>query len=258
MSFGSKGLSFAMVACAAGVASAQPVIQSEQFFTDRWGPSVGFPTLNGDYLHLFTTVVSPDLPAQVSAVATQGAIVRPLNFFTGPIFAEKNFERFLTNTSLTGAWNLAVTDSGGTANGSFAAIADPEFLPLLQNVQVTGTGTTPTLSWDLPDLGAFDADSIRVRAVIAATGVQVFQSALLPVAAASFTFQSGVLALGETYEFRLLLDDFDGQRLENRSNTFAPVYTAAVGAIPEPGTWGLMLGGLALLGALRRRGERAR
>jgi len=219
------------------MATAQPAIQAPAFYTDRWGPSVAFPTLNGDYLHLFATVLSPDQPNQVTAVATQGAIVRNMAFFSGPIFAEKNFESYLTNTSLTGPWNLTVTDTHGSTNGSFAAIADPEFLPLMQNVQVSGAGTTPTVSWTLPNLSGFDVDAIRVRAVIAGTGVQIFQSALLPTTTSSFSFQSGVLALGETYEFRILLEDFVGQMEENRSNTFSPLLTTTVAAVPEPESW---------------------
>jgi len=233
------------------MATAQPAIQAPAFYTDRWGPSVAFPTLNGDYLHLFATVLSPDQPNQVTAVATQGAIVRNMAFFSGPIFAEKNFESYLTNTSLTGPWNLTVTDTHGSTNGSFAAIADPEFLPLMQNVQVSGAGTTPTVSWTLPNLSGFDVDAIRVRAVIAGTGVQIFQSALLPTTTSSFSFQSGVLALGETYEFRILLEDFVGQMEENRSNTFSPLLTTTVAAVPEPESWALLLGGLALF-AVRR------
>ena len=242
-----------VTAGATGAASALPVIQSEQFYTDRWGPSVSFPTLQGDYLHLFTAVNSADAPADVSAVATQGALVRQLNFFTGPIFAEKNFERYLTNTTLTGPWDLTVTDSSGSANGTFAAIADPEFLPLVLGLQAVGDGLTPTLTWTMPDLTEFDVDGIRARVVNAATSAQIFQSDLLPSSTTSFDVPAGLLVAGTTYEFRVILDDFAGQLLENRSNTFSPLYTATVAAVPEAETWAMMFGGLALVSAFVRR-----
>lgn len=237
-SFASLALGVSMCAT-----HAAPAIQSTSFFTDHWGPSVAFQTLEGNFLHLFTTVNSPDAPANVSAVATQGDLVRQLNFFTGPIFAEKNFERYLTSPTLTGAWNLVATDTSGSSNGSFAAIADPEFLPLVLGVQVAPNGLTPAVSWILPDLTGFDVDGFRVRAVVAGTGVQTFQSALLGPTTTSFIVPAGVLDAGVGYEFRILMDDFNGERLENRSNTFSSVYTAAA-PVPEPGSLALMLAGL--------------
>ncbi len=242
----------------AGAAHAGPTIQSASFFTDTYGASQSFSSLLGNYLQLSTVVVSPDPASQVSAVASQGALVRELNFFTGPIFAEKNYNRYLSNTSLTGAWNLTATDSTGSTAGVFQAIADPESLPLLASLQVTADGLTPSLDWVLPDLGAFDVDSILVRVVVAETSVQVFQSARFDTGVTSFTLPGGVLLPGLGYEFRVMLEDFAGNRLENRSNTFSSVY--AVSAIPEPGTYALMLGGCLAIGlfARRRAGDRAR
>jgi hypothetical protein len=251
MGLPTKVLTAGVLALGACWASAAPVIQSTSFYTDRWAPSVAFPTVSGDYLHLFTTVVSADPASQVSAVATQGALVRPLDFFTGPIFAEKNFERLLTNTTLIGGWNLVATDSSGSANGFFAPIVEPEFLPLMQNVQVLGTGTTPTVTWQLPSFSGFDPERIRVRAVIAATGVQIFQSAVLPTTTTSFTFADGLLQQGTGYVFRILLEDIESAGLENRSNTFSGVYAP----VPEPQSWALLLAGVLALAAfpIRRR-----
>lgn len=236
---------------AAGSVAAAPIIVRTNFFTDVFGASATFGVAAGNYLDLDTTVTSPDVAADVSAVATyslDSTVVRTLNFYTGPIFAEKNFDLFLTNTTRTSAWNLAATDSSGTSNGVFAAIAAPEFLPLVMNLHVIGNGTTPTIAWDLPDLSGFDVDRIRVRATDAATGVQIFQSGNLSPTATSFLMPGGILLLGNGYEFRVMLDDTESGRLENRSNTFSGVVV-----IPEPGSVALLGLGLAGLAAARRR-----
>lgn len=236
---------------AAGSVSALPVIERAAFYTESWESSVSFPTRSGDYLHLYAAVSSPDVPELVSAVATQGDLIQPMRFFTGPIFlGEKNFELFLRNTSRTGAWDLTVTDSSGSATGVFPAIANPQILPFLENIQVMAHGLTPTVTWELPDLSGFDVDAIRVRAVESETGRQIFQSDVFDPTSTSFTFGSGVLSYDIAYEFRLLLDDFDGTRLENRSNTFSSVYTATV--VPEPSGVMLMLAGVGLLGVAGR------
>lgn len=243
------------IGISASYAHAAPTIQSASFYTDHWGPSFAFPALNGEYLHLFTTVASTDLPPNLTAVAKQGELTRELFFYTTPILAAKNFERFLTNTTLSGAWNLVVTDTTGSANGVFPAIVDPELLPLMRDVQVTPGGLTPTVNWTLPDLTAFDVDGIRFRATVAGTSAQTFQSGLLDPLTTSFTLPAGVLTAGVAYEFRILLDDLDGNRLENRSQTSSPLYTATA-PIPEPATLALMLAGLgAVVGysAFRRR-----
>ena len=236
--------------CAAGSISALPVIDRVLFFTDFYGSSVTFPTRLGGYLNLDTRVISPDAPELISAVARQGDLIQPLSFYSDAIFTEKNFNRRFRNFSLTGAWDLTVTDSSGSVAGIFPAIADPELLPLLQNVQIFAHGLTPTVTWELPDLSGFDADFIRVRAIEAATSRQIFQSAFLDLSSGSFTFDRGVLSEGVSYEFRLLLDDFDGFRLENRSNTFSSIYTAT--AVPEPSALMLMLAGAGLLGLVGR------
>ena len=241
-----------LAATAVGSVAAAPSIVSTRFFTDVYGPNATFITA-GSYLQLDTTATSSFAPGSVTAVATytlNPLIIRTLNFYTGPIFAEKNFNLFMTDTTRTSGWTLAVTDPSGTASGSFSAIADPEFVPLVLNLHVDLNGTTPTIAWNLPDLTAFDLDRILVRATDAATGVQIFQSGNLSALATSFVMPGGVLQLGNTYEFRVMLVDLASGQLENRSNTFSGLVTLAV---PEPETYALMLIGLAAVSVVARR-----
>ena len=234
-------------------ATAAPVIIRTDLFTDVISANATFGVAAGNYLQLDSTASSPFLPSQMTAVAVNvldPSISRSLNFYTGPIFAEKNFNRFLTNLSLTSAWNLHVSDPSGTTSGVIDAIAEPELLPLLLNLHVVQDGSTPLVAWDLPNLSGFDADRTRVRVTDAASGVQIFQSGALAVSATSFMIPGGVLSVGETYEFRVLLEDLEGASgLENRSNTFSGLVTL----VPEPGI--LTLLGLAVAGmaAMRRR-----
>ncbi len=225
-------------------ASAAPVITWTGMFTENVGPSSGFWIAPGQYVHLDSTYTSTGTIASASAQASYSlnpAIVTPLAFYSGPIFAPRNFDIWYSGTSRTAAWNLTITDSSGSANAVIAGISDPEFVPLLLNLQVVANGTTPTLTWNLPDLSAFDVDRIRVRVFDPVTDVQLYSSSNLSANTTSFLMPAGFLQLGRNYEFRVLLEDLESGSLENRSNTFV-----RYSAVPEPTMAALL--GLALLG----------
>jgi hypothetical protein len=111
-------------------------------------------------------------------------------------------------------------------------LAKPQEVPLVRNVQVTGRGAEPVVSWELPDLTGFDIDGIRV-------GVRggkrlyerfldlVYVSRDLSPTATAFAIPPGVLASGERYIFQVMLEDLEGGVLENRSVTFSAPYTVS-------------------------------
>ena len=242
---------FAMLAaCMTTSVAAAPVFERLDFYTDNFGASISDSRL-GTSLHLDVRVASPYAPSDMSVFATYSldpTISRTLNYYSGPIFSGKNFDRNFLPITLTSAWNVSAIDPDATTTAVIPGIANPQFLPLLLNLRAVANGTTPTILWELPDFTGFDPDDIRVRAIDIATRVQIYQSPVLSTSATSFTMPAGVLTAGRSYEFRVDVRDLEGATLENRSLTF----TGAV-SIPEPGTLALLGLGLAGLAAARRR-----
>lgn len=175
---------------------------------------------------------------------------RPAHFLWGGVFAPQNFDARIAVgfNPPTSGWTLTVIDSTGTVNGAFPTLADPEYLPLLLNLQIIANGDTPLIVWELPNLSGFDVDRIRVRINDVGLGASIYQTGDLAASTTSYQVAAGILQGGRTYQFRLLLEDLEGGALENRSNTFSARYS-----VPEPGTLALLGLGLAGLAGLRRR-----
>jgi len=111
-------------------------------------------------------------------------------------------------------------------------VANPQKVPLVRNVRVTGRGTEPRLRWALPNLSGFDVDRIRVS-VRGGKRIQgrflsvLYVSADLLPNARVFKIPPGVLTSGEQYVFQVSLDDLEGGLLENRSSAYSKPYTAS-------------------------------
>ena len=129
-----------------------------------------------------------------------------------------------------GSWRvIAERGEARAAPVSTAVLAKPQEVPLVSDLRVTGQGAQPLLHWKLPDLSGFDVERIRV-------GVRggerlhgrflslLYASGDLPPTATSFRIPAGVLAKGERYVFQVMLEDLEGEELENRSLTFSEVY----------------------------------
>ena len=94
----------------------------------------------------------------------------------------------------------------------------------------------------------FDVDRIRLR-IHDSSGLQIYNRNMPSTATTSFTMPDGLLQVGQAYNFRLQLMDFDTNGFENRSNTF----TGNVTLVPEPSQYALLSVGLFTLLALSRR-----
>jgi hypothetical protein len=90
-------------------------------------------------------------------------------------------------------------------------------------------GAQPLLRWKLPDLAGFDVERIRVGVRggerVHGRFLSLLYASGLPPTATSFRIPAGVLAKGERYVFQVMLEDLEGEELENRSLTFSEVYT---------------------------------
>ena len=231
-------------------ALAAPVITNLGYYTDRYAPNSvpNFATaVVGNHAQWDVQLISSDPASAVNVIATRPGGIQFNLFFQGsPIFANYLFSRrsvpfsepgLLAFAASSPPWGFVATDTSGSISGFFPTIADPELLPFASDVQASDHGATPTITWSLPNLSGYDIDRIRLRAIDAGSGAQIFQTNLV-AEATSFTLPEGVLLAGHSYFYRVILEDLNNGLLENRSNAFSAVATMV--AVPEPGTLGLI------------------
>ena len=253
---------FASAAALSTGAYSAPIVTFLGYYTDRYAPN-SVPTfataIVGNYAQWDVQLTSSDPANAVSVIATRPGNIQFNLFFLGsPIFSDYLFSRrsvpfteqgLLAFAASSPPWGFVATDTSGSASGFFPTIQDPELLPFAFDVEASDHGTTPTITWSLPNLSGFDVDRIRLRAIDAANGSQIFQTNLA-AEATSFTLPAGVLLAGHSYYYRVILEDLNNGSPENRSNAFSAVGTA----VPEPGSLGLLaLALLATAMAIQRR-----
>ena len=217
-----------LMAMAAAALAGEITIGKLEHFTENRGPNdagVG-PT---HQVVVTATIVPSGFPTL--AFAQQGSVREPMSHFaatsTPHLYAHwHRFERASPEP-----WQVIVERATVKAPPVLTRrLANPQKVPLVNNLRVTGEGLEPRLSWELPDLAGFDIDRIRV-AVRAGRRVQgrflevVYISHALPPDATAFRMPAGVLVTGQSHIFQVMLEDLEDGELENRSLTFTAPYT---------------------------------
>jgi hypothetical protein len=206
-------------------------------FRENSGPNpFGIP--EGD-LHLVGAVTITPSGAGTMASAAQAGTVVALGFLPQTLFPDQYVARFAFDPTLTGPWEISATRGADTA-GPVAtnAIVSPKVVPLVGNVQILGTGLTPLIAWDLPDLSELDFSTsrIRIRAMDATNGDALAQFTAFtqfppfgggPELGRSMIVPAGLLQYGRSYVFRIMLEDLvvPNGAIQNRSSTYSAVYT---------------------------------
>jgi hypothetical protein len=284
--FLSKGVIPAIAAIGVGqAAQAAPTISGDFLFTERRGENSAIP-----YGHMLVIGAGSITPSGAGTSATASHVPLgsgpdyALSYVPAPIFPDQ-YAAVVPYAGQTGRWQIAATDSTGTATRLTHVLDDVRDLPLITGLTVSGSVLAPHLTWDAVDPslypsscgGSFGACAlgydffnyqVEVRLVTGTPGnlaPQVFASASMATSALpTFDIPVGVLTPGNDYliGIRLTHRELEGflptggffTALENRSTA----YVSHTAPIPEPDAYAMLLAGLGLLGFIARRRQAQR
>jgi len=152
----------------------------------------------------------------------QGAVSRPLPLTSFTQFPTMFRALEPYDPALTGSWVITATNGPDTAGPLVTPpIANPQCLPFVQNLQVVGTGPTPTVTWSLPELSGIDVESLRFRVYNDANNDVILNIGGLPLASTAFPIPAGLLFPGIPYIFSVSVEDTEPQTSsENVSTAF--------------------------------------
>jgi len=121
--------------------------------------SVGF--LPGDRLFFGAQSVIPNGNNGTTGVATQGITTRNLTFYNFTVSPNQFGSSVSYNSSLTGQWNLTFTNGTDQTSVPTPSVVGAPLVPFASSVAISGSGSTPTFSWTLPN--GFTPDGVRIQ-----------------------------------------------------------------------------------------------
>ena len=235
--------------------------------------------------------LDPRLPMFISLRDVDGDITSPTVEVSGPAagtYPMINFGPFLgvgetepileygriwrtSNDDLTpfaqSSFTMSVTDNSGTVTAEVGPLIGLNetaiFLPLVSDVTVSDSSTTPTISWTNPaDMTGVDEIVVRVVDTVADTFfTEVYREVITDLSTTSITIPESFLFAGD-FQLRVELRDQEvvtdilngvertSERNVSRSTNISDI---TVVALPLPGTAYILLAGLAAFGWLGRK-----
>jgi len=143
--------------------------------------------------------------------------------------------------ALTGAWLITATNGPDVVTAPTNEIGDVGPMPFLSNVQIVGTGLTPTISWAEPVNP--DAGSVFLNIIDAVTGLRIWWSPHFDIKTTeSPPIDDGVLVADHPYVIRVFLLNKSGNSRSTSFFNFTPlevgdpnaVFLPTVGPDPDP------------------------
>jgi len=194
----------------------------------------------------FGCFVDPVTSTTVVAENLDTGYFRPLRYIGG-VNPYEFARRTTYDPNKTGIWVITATNGPNTATTTIPAIGDVEQIPFLRNVQLIGSGLSPTISWTVPPNTG--ADRVIIDVIDAINVVKLWRSPVIGLETTEYTIPEGVLQADYPFVIRARLQDTISGTIygpdKSRSESFfdftpleegepQAVYLPTVGQDPDP------------------------